>query len=557
MSVDPIAIPLRTRSQILSTQEACDRMRAFDILAGLKSASKTTPSDEAPIAPKHSQVIYSHGDAAKPSNWRSVAYKAGMVLAAITIVAIGYKMVSTASAPPPPVAPGPLAALSAKSTPAPEISHEVVRIEAPAPAKPVSLAKASEVPTDISTMQTSGDGIRMLHVHEGYRLKSYPDIKGVWTIGYGHTGFLLDGRPIGPNMTITNEEAEALFINDINRHVDGFKRLLPGVSLTQSQFDALTDFVFNKGVEAFEKSDLRKELLRGNFLAASEEFLRWVYITKKVDGKMVAEEVPHLAQRAATHKKLFHDGFSKETIKIMDAHRLKLESMDLAVARTSQGLAPVAVGSNVGEMVLALDRSSKRASGHAQALERRAFENDKYVAAMTGEAKRLTKKARELPGAHDKHVSQSRADEILEYNQKIGVAAYVIRTKSTQSDEDRSAHRYYSDLAVVAKLASQALGEYTRIASQPIRTEADQARIASLQEKIEDARVHLSQFSDRYSNAPEGGAIKIVLNSDMIDRLTDSLLNADRTIEKNIVRYANAQREVPATTEARVRAVAK
>lgn len=38
------------------------------------------------------------------------------------------------------------------------------------------------------TYQISSDGIKALKGSEGLRLKAYQDEKGVWTIGYGHTG---------------------------------------------------------------------------------------------------------------------------------------------------------------------------------------------------------------------------------------------------------------------------------------------------------------------------------------------------------------------------------
>lgn len=47
------------------------------------------------------------------------------------------------------------------------------------------------------------------------------------------------------------------------------------VPLTQGQFDALTDLVFNIGSGNFSKSTLLKFLNAGNFEAAVKEFPKW------------------------------------------------------------------------------------------------------------------------------------------------------------------------------------------------------------------------------------------------------------------------------------------
>lgn len=55
----------------------------------------------------------------------------------------------------------------------------------------------------------------MIRIFEGCKLTSYKDAGGVWTIGYGTTG-LLDGKPLGPGVTITQERAEALLAASIS-----------------------------------------------------------------------------------------------------------------------------------------------------------------------------------------------------------------------------------------------------------------------------------------------------------------------------------------------------
>jgi len=47
------------------------------------------------------------------------------------------------------------------------------------------------------------------------------------------------------------------------------------VTLTQGQFDALVDFVFNLGQGKLAASTLLKELNTGEYQAAGEQLLRW------------------------------------------------------------------------------------------------------------------------------------------------------------------------------------------------------------------------------------------------------------------------------------------
>jgi len=97
---------------------------------------------------------------------------------------------------------------------------------------------------------------------------AYPDTGGVWTIGYGHTHGVIEG------MTCTLEQAEAWLKADIQAAVDAVNRLVQ-ISLKQSEFDALVDFVFNLGAGAFARSTMLKDINAGNLAAAAAQFPLW------------------------------------------------------------------------------------------------------------------------------------------------------------------------------------------------------------------------------------------------------------------------------------------
>ena len=45
-------------------------------------------------------------------------------------------------------------------------------------------------------MEISQNGIELIKSFEGYRLDAYRDTRGIWTIGYGHTGGVTQGQRI-------------------------------------------------------------------------------------------------------------------------------------------------------------------------------------------------------------------------------------------------------------------------------------------------------------------------------------------------------------------------
>jgi len=114
-----------------------------------------------------------------------------------------------------------------------------------------------------------GKGLALTEQFEGCRLTSYQDQVGRWTIGYGHTG-----PEVCAGMTITLEQAQNLLAKDVSSAAAFVNRVVE-VQLTQGEFDALVDFVFNLGVGTFERSTLLRVLNAGEFAAAAAQFALW------------------------------------------------------------------------------------------------------------------------------------------------------------------------------------------------------------------------------------------------------------------------------------------
>ena len=95
-------------------------------------------------------------------------------------------------------------------------------------------------------MEYSKNGLDLTESFEGLSLVSYPDPATggePWTIGYGHTG-----PDVHPGLTITQEQAEELLMQDVKKAAAAVNAKVTG-DITQEEFDALVDFVFNVGSE--------------------------------------------------------------------------------------------------------------------------------------------------------------------------------------------------------------------------------------------------------------------------------------------------------------------
>lgn len=120
-------------------------------------------------------------------------------------------------------------------------------------------------------MKTSLIGINLIKKFEGFSAKVYLDSANLPTIGYGH--LIKKGEKF---TTITEEQAVEILKKDLNIAERAVNRLI-NVPLNQYQFNALVSFTFNLGSGSLQRSTLRAKLNRGQYVQASDEFLKWVY----------------------------------------------------------------------------------------------------------------------------------------------------------------------------------------------------------------------------------------------------------------------------------------
>lgn len=151
-------------------------------------------------------------------------------------------------------------------------------------------------------MEVSEKCISLVKRFEGLVTRAYKCPAGYLTVGYGHTG-----KDVVPFMIITEEEAERLLHKDLAKFASkiSFSLEQDKIKVNQNQFDALCSFAFNLGYSALVFSTLWKKLKAGDYTGASDEFLKWVYITKNVNGEKIKIRLKGLETRRNAERDLF------------------------------------------------------------------------------------------------------------------------------------------------------------------------------------------------------------------------------------------------------------
>ncbi|HWU19391.1 MAG TPA: lysozyme [Devosia sp.] len=133
---------------------------------------------------------------------------------------------------------------------------------------------------------------------EGLRLKSYPDIIGVWTACYGST------ENIRPGMQFTKAQCDELLVDDLVEHEAGLRRCLKSPdTIPVKSYVAFVSWTFNVGVYNACHSTLVRKVNAGDVAGACNELPRW----NRAGGKVVQG----LINRRADERRLCLEGVGK------------------------------------------------------------------------------------------------------------------------------------------------------------------------------------------------------------------------------------------------------
>jgi lysozyme len=126
---------------------------------------------------------------------------------------------------------------------------------------------------------------------EAFVPTAYQDSAGVWTIGYGHTKGVKRGD------RCTQFQAEQWLKEDLAKFEATANRVKRIV--TQGQYDAVLDFIYNCGPGNFEKSTLKQYIESGRkCYEIQQQFMRWVNAGGKLLGGLYSRRIWEAARWA-------------------------------------------------------------------------------------------------------------------------------------------------------------------------------------------------------------------------------------------------------------------
>ena len=164
--------------------------------------------------------------------------------------------------------------------------------------------------------------IDLIKQFEGCKLTAYQDIVGVWTIGYGTTAGADLGVKPAHGMTITQERAEDL----LRQGVDKFAAKVDALILAKvnaNEFGACVSLAYNIGTGAFSKSTVLRELNAGNKDRAAAAFKMW--------NKAGGEIVKGLVNRRNAEVTLFLTPVSADMHTVTTPEKAEAESVLAAI----------------------------------------------------------------------------------------------------------------------------------------------------------------------------------------------------------------------------------
>lgn len=127
---------------------------------------------------------------------------------------------------------------------------------------------------------------------EGCRLRAYPDMVGVWTIGWGETLGVREG------LVWTQQHADAVLERRVGQFMAAVLVRCPQLHLEPPErLAACTSLAYNIGVGAFGASTVCRKTKDRDFAGAADSFLLW----NKAGGRRVAG----LVRRREAERELF------------------------------------------------------------------------------------------------------------------------------------------------------------------------------------------------------------------------------------------------------------
>jgi lysozyme len=164
--------------------------------------------------------------------------------------------------------------------------------------------------------------IDLIKQYEGCKLTAYQDIVGVWTIGYGTTAMADVGIVPAKGMTITQDRAEDLLRQGIDKFAAKVDELITA-KVNQNERGAIICLAYNIGCGALSKSTVLRELNAGNKDRAAAAFKMW--------NKAGGEVVQGLVNRRNAEVTLFLTPVTADMHTVAPSEKAQAESILAAI----------------------------------------------------------------------------------------------------------------------------------------------------------------------------------------------------------------------------------
>lgn len=129
----------------------------------------------------------------------------------------------------------------------------------------------------VAALSFSAAGFIGLAMQEGYTDKAVVPTQGDRpTLGFGST-FHEDGSPVKMGDTTTPVRALVKAQAHLSAEETAFRASLPGVTLSQAEYDVYMDFVYQYGNATWTKSSMRTHLMAGRYESACKALLLYKY----------------------------------------------------------------------------------------------------------------------------------------------------------------------------------------------------------------------------------------------------------------------------------------
>jgi lysozyme len=134
-------------------------------------------------------------------------------------------------------------------------------------------------------LKTSSSQMAKIEQFEGRRYTPYQDSAGKLTIGVGH--LIKSGDGLSAQSILNDAQVNSLYAGDL---IDAENSIYSRVTapLSQGEFDALVDFIFQFGDAKFGSSNLLRLLNLRNYENIPAEFSKWINVNGAASPQLVA-----------------------------------------------------------------------------------------------------------------------------------------------------------------------------------------------------------------------------------------------------------------------------